>query len=131
MSGKVDVNIDMEIISREVARYTDEGIKAIADAAKARAKASSAFADKSGKLRKSIKTEKSKKRRKKGETVYLLRAMAPHAHLIEYGHAMVTHDGRVVGHVAAHPFIQPAVDSVLPEAEQIAAAALSKIDIKV
>ena len=43
---------------------------------------------------------------------YIVKAAAPHAHLVEYGHAMVTHDGRTVGHVAAHPFLRLARNTV-------------------
>lgn len=40
---------------------------------------------------------------------------APHAHLVEYGHQLVKGgpldgDGKVVGHVPAHPFLRPAYD---------------------
>lgn len=128
MSGnRVDINI--EAIVQQVARFTDEGIEAVAKEAVKRAKAATSFTDKTGKLRKSIKAQKSK-RKKEGESVWLARATAPHAHLIEYGHAAVTPGGDLTGHVPAHPFMQPAVDSVMPDAEQIAAEHLRKMKIK-
>lgn len=34
----------------------------------------------------------------------------PHAYLVEYGHAMVSHSGEVVGQVPPHPYFRPAVD---------------------
>lgn len=120
-----------EAILREVARFTDEGIEAVAKESAARAKTSSAFIDKSGKLRRSIRAKKGNKRRRKNETAWLVQATAPHAHLVEYGHAMVTPGGNLAGHVPAHPFLQLAVDSVMPEAERIAAEHLKKINIKV
>lgn len=43
---------------------------------------------------------------------YIVVASVPHAHLVEYGHMMVTHDGRTVGHVPAHAFLHPAKDAV-------------------
>jgi len=125
-----DVFNEQDIL-REVAKFTDEGIEAVAREAASRAKNSAAFVDKSGKLRSSIKAQKGTKKRSENETVWLVRATAPHSHLIEYGHAMVTPGGRLVGHVAAHPFLQPAVDSVMPEAENIAAEYLKKISLKV
>ena len=37
------------------------------------------------------------------------RKRAPHAGLVEYGHALVR-NGKVIGHVPPHPFFRPAVD---------------------
>lgn len=37
------------------------------------------------------------------------RKRAPHASLVEYGHALVR-NGKVIGHVPPHPFFRPAVD---------------------
>lgn|SRR5690606_6075739 len=34
-----------------------------------------------------------------------------HAHLVEYGHRMVTHDKREVGTVPAYPFFRPAIEA--------------------
>lgn len=36
---------------------------------------------------------------------------APHAHLVEFGHAIVTRSGRVVGFAARRPFLRPAFDA--------------------
>lgn len=38
-----------------------------------------------------------------------------HAHLIEFGHRLVTKDGRSIGHVPAHPFIAPAAEEERPK----------------
>ncbi len=40
---------------------------------------------------------------------------APHAHLIEEGHRMVTHDGREVGFVRGHHVFQMAADAFADE----------------
>lgn len=125
-----EIDINEAAILAEVARYTDEGIESVAMEAVERAKNTTAFSDDSGMLRRSIKAQPAK-RVKDGEKAWLVRATAPHAHLVEHGHAMVTPGGDLVGHVAAHPFLQPAVDSVMPDAEQIAAAYLKKLNIKV
>ncbi len=78
------------------------------------ARNSTAFTDDTGKLRKSIKVEKNP-----DGPGYVVSARDPKAHLIEFGHAMVTKDGRTVGHVEAKPFLGPARDKVLPMARQI------------
>lgn len=48
-----------------------------------------------------------------GESVWLVKAMRPHAHLVEYGHYMVTHDGRTVGFVRPYPYLAPAKQAVM------------------
>lgn len=67
-------------------------------------KGTSLFADKTGKLRGSITTEIK-------ETSELIEAKAlakaPHAHLVELGHALVK-DGKTIGSVAARPFARTA-----------------------
>ena len=77
--------------------------------------ARTAFADKSGNLRKSIKG----KRSKFDKDTHIVGAFAPHAHLIEHGHDVtVDKNGTVVGHAPARPFLGPAAEAVrarLPE----------------
>lgn len=34
---------------------------------------------------------------------------APHAHLVELGHLMVSHSGKITGRVPEHPFLRPAL----------------------
>ncbi len=46
---------------------------------------------------------------------YIVRALAPHAHLVEFGHAMVTHEGDTIGHVPAHSFLRRAKNEVLAQ----------------
>ena len=60
-------------------------------------------------LRQSIDVEPSKFK----EGGWLVRAKRPHAHLVEYGHYMVTSDGRTVGFVPPHAFLRPAKDEVM------------------
>lgn len=75
------------------------------------ARRTSEFKDKTGKLRNSIKLEKSKFE----DGGWLVTARAPHAHLVEFGHVLVrkTKSGivKVIGHVSAHPFLRPALDN--------------------
>jgi HK97 gp10 family phage protein len=40
---------------------------------------------------------------------------APHAHLVEFGHRMITRTGEVVGDVPEHPFLRPAFEQYLPD----------------
>lgn len=129
--ARVQIKMDMNAILKEVARFTDEGIEAVAKEAAARAKATTDFIDKMGTLRKSIKAQKSKKNKNEYSTSWIVKAGAPHAHLVAYGHAQVTKSGDVVKHVPGEDFLQNAVDSVMPEAERIAAEHLKKLNIKV
>lgn len=55
---------------------------------------------KTGNYRKSIK--RGKVYRYRGSQAVRVYSAAPHAHLIENGHRMVTHDGREVGFVPGH-----------------------------
>lgn len=52
-------------------------------------------------------------------------ASAPHAHLVEYGHALVL-DGKVSGTVPAHPFMRPAKEKRVNEAIERLTEALAK-----
>ncbi len=53
-----------------------------------------------------------------------------HWHLVEYGHAIVTRDGRVVGQVKPYPFIRPAVTTTTGQQLTKAAAAMRAQFIK-
>jgi HK97 gp10 family phage protein len=131
---QVHVNINEKWIEKVVREAISPGLKVLAEEVRARARRSTAFVDKTGHLRKSIRVTKptSEDMQEAGETdVMVVRTRAPHAHLVEDGHAMVTSDGRVVGTVPPHPFLQPARDSVMSEAEAIVAHAMNKIDIAV
>ncbi|OIO01102.1 MAG: hypothetical protein AUJ49_08470 [Desulfovibrionaceae bacterium CG1_02_65_16] len=76
------------------------------------ARRSSEFQDKTGKLRGKIKLKRS--RYENGG--WIVTARSPHAHLVEFGHLLVLKNRKtglvkVVGHVPAHPFMRPALDS--------------------
>lgn len=97
----------------------------------AEAKATSAFRDRTGNLRKSIKVQR---KRIDGEDAVIVRATSPHAHLVEYGTAgprvskreggLLFLDGvygqggegvfaREVGPMPAKPFLRPALLKVM------------------
>lgn len=38
---------------------------------------------------------------------------------VEFGHEMVTHDGKNIGHVPAHPFVRPAFDASAEKATEV------------
>ena len=95
-----------------VAQYVGENLEELAGEIEAEAKATDFPTSKTGALKRSIKSQKS--RYENGG--YIVKATAPHAHLVEYGHIMVTRGGRVVGHVPAHPFLHKARNKVLRRA---------------
>ena len=86
----------------------DKVLEALAGLVADRAKAEPFPTSKKGILVKRLKPRKSRF----DDGGWIVQDTAPHAHLVEYGHAMVTHDGRTVGHVAAHPFLRQAKNSV-------------------
>lgn len=59
-------------------------------------------------LRASIKVRESKF----PQGGWLVKAERPHAHLVEYGHYLVTPSGETIGFVPAHPFLRPAKAAV-------------------
>ena len=110
----VDMNdADIRAMVAETRPDVDKVLAGIADRVAARASTSAAFHDSDKRnvrhLRPSIRAKKSRY----ADGGYIVQATAPHAHLVEYGHAMVTRDGRVVGHVPAHSFLRSARDEVL------------------
>lgn len=66
-----------------------------------------------GNLKKSIRTRFSKD--ELSADVGPTKGKGSHAHLIEFGHRLVTTDGRSIGHVPAHPFITPAAEEERPK----------------
>ena len=64
-----------------------------------------------GRLKRSVVAKKLK--RQFGQAAPAIVAMdrkkAPHAHLVEFGHAIVK-NGQVIGHVPAHPYFRNTVD---------------------
>jgi HK97 gp10 family phage protein len=57
----------------------------------------------------------------------MVEAIAPHAHLVEYGHEMCDHDGKPTGKtVPPHPFMLPALVETAPEVVNIIAEECGK-----
>jgi HK97 gp10 family phage protein len=65
-----------------------------------------------GKLRDSIAPRVKRRGR---DPIVAVGAKAPHAHLIEFGHIQTDRFGSPIGHVAARPFLRPAVDAKADE----------------
>jgi HK97 gp10 family phage protein len=82
------------------------GARVIVNAAKAKAPQGP-----TGNLKRAIKVKRMKPRGMNPAPVLAAvdRRIAPHADLVENGHALVRR-GKVVGHVPAHPYFRPAVD---------------------
>jgi len=70
--------------------------------------------EKTGYLKKHIKAYRS--RYEEGGAICY--ADAPHAWLVEFGHALIR-NGQVIGHVPAHPFMRPAKEKVMARARQL------------
>lgn len=66
----------------------------------------------SGNLKKSIKTKFAKDGL--GADVGPTYGKGSHAHLVEFGHVLVK-NGKAIGHVPAHPFINPSVEEERPK----------------
>ncbi len=115
--------LDEELLEL-VRESVDADAKMLAGEIQAKAKTSTAFQDYKGtsreseysrthyaggiKLRRSIHIKKSKFE----DGGYLVYSKAPHAHLIEFGHTLVSHF-KVLGIVDAHPFLRPAADAII------------------
>ena len=127
--GAHDAAIPIDAITAEVAAWSDDIVKAVADELlkETRKNAQSAFQDKSGKLRKSI----GKKKSKFGESTMIVQASMPHAHLVERGHNVVAKDGRVLGHAPAHPFLGPAAEAVRERLPEIINSVVGALTIEV
>lgn len=116
-SGAADVNIPIEDILRQYSALADEIVEKVASEALSEVKkrARMAFVTRHGGLFKSIKKKPSKIH--SGQVI--VGAFAPHAHLVEYGHAQVDHSGHVIGHVPARPFLRPAEEAVKARLREI------------
>ena len=129
--ARIQISDDLGRILRDLDRVINEGVKAVAKEVAKRAKNTAAFVDDTGILRKSIKAQKSKFRNDDNTVDWIVKAGAPHAHLVEYGHASYVGGQRIEDHTPGHPFLQKAVDEVEAEAERIVAEHLNRLDIKV
>ena len=133
MKGTAKVDIDISAIVGGVKKATKPGLRAVAEAVAAHARASSIFIDRTGQLRKSIRVSDPAP-----EAPFVeVRAgqygaaddYAPHAHLVEYGHLLTTPDGRILVRVEPRPFMQNAAKAVSERAAEIVAAAMNAADI--
>ena len=103
-----DINAALE----EILAAVDADLSGIADYVEAEAKTTARFADKSKTLRNSIKKCKSKF----PEGGYIVVATAPHAHLVEFGHAMWVKGVYVKDHVKPRKFLRKAKEKGWREA---------------
>lgn len=90
MSNDVTVDIPIEDIRAGVRAEIDSALGTVAAQVYEKAKATTAFRDKTGKLRRSIWIYEN--------GGYVIYVKAPHSHLVEFGHAVVTKDGKVLEH---------------------------------
>ena len=89
MSNDVTVDIPIEDIRAGVRAEIDSALGTVAAQVFEKAKSSTAFRDKTGRLRQSIWIYRSKYK----DGGYVVYVKAPHSHLVEFGHAVVTKDG--------------------------------------
>ena len=115
--GATDVAIPIAEIMEEVSGWADEITDAIArEAVKEIRRNAQQFNVLTGNLKKSIRKKKSRINR--GEVI--AGAMAPHAHLLEYGHLKVLWGNRTGEHVPGTHFVGKAEDVVRAQAVRIA-----------
>ena len=103
---------DIDAALDEILAAVDADLSGIADYVEAEAKTTARFADKTGNLRKTIKKRKSKF----PEGGYIVVATAPHAHLVEFGHAMWVKGVYVKDHVKPRKFLRKAKEKGWREA---------------
>ncbi len=103
---------DLDAALDEILVAVDADLSGIADYVEAEAKTTARFADKTGNLRKTIKKRKSKF----PEGGYVVVATAPHAHLVEFGHAMWVKGVYVKDHVKPRKFLRTAKEKGWREA---------------
>lgn len=108
IQASVQVEFPADIDLSEIQKAINDGLEGIAVEVEAEAKNTSSFADKTGLLRSKIK-----KRKSPDGDGFIVEARAPHAHLVEFGHAQVTRDGRTVGFTKKHSFLRTAKEKVL------------------
>ena len=92
MSNDVVVDIPIEEIRAGVRAEIDSDLGGIAAQVFEKAKSSTAFRDKTGRLRQSIWIYRSKYK----DGGYVVYVKAPHSHLVEFGHVQVAKDGKTV-----------------------------------
>lgn len=90
----------------EIMDAIDQNLEATAQFVEQEARVSAAFQDKTEKLRKSIKLKKSKFE----DGGWIVVARAPHAHLVEFGHAKWLWGRPTSGRVPPKPYLRPALE---------------------
>lgn len=117
--GAHEANIPIDDILRDYAAWATELVEAVGKELllEVKAEASLAFDDKTGNLRKSI----ARKRSKFDRETHIVGAFAPHAHLVEFGHIMLTKDGKptVKDHVPGRLFLTKAEKSIRARLKEI------------
>ena len=103
---------DLDAALDEILAAVDADLSGIADYVEAEAKTTARFVDRSGNLRKTIKKRKSKF----PEGGYIVVATAPHAHLVEFGHASWVKGVYVKDHVKPRKFLRIAKEKGWREA---------------
>lgn len=63
-----------------------------------------------GNLKSSVTLKKASGKKRVSYKISAGGAKAPHAHLVEFGHRIITKNGDVVGDVPAHPFLRKAFE---------------------
>jgi hypothetical protein len=96
----------------DIYREIDADLNAIAAFVKEEAVSTTAFKNKTGNLRKSIKKYKSRFE----DGGYIVYAKGHHAHLVEYGHVMFLNGYPTGKRVPAHPFLRPALEKGISKA---------------
>jgi len=105
-----DIELPDKIDFSKLNRIIDDNVEKIATFIRDDAKATTAFTDKTGKLRKSIRIRKSKFE----DGGYIVQSKAPHAHLVELGHDLIK-NGKKIGRVKEHPFLRPAKEKAIKQ----------------
>jgi HK97 gp10 family phage protein len=67
-----------------------------------------------GKLKKSFKIKRVFTEKKKRVTIVAGGNVAPHAHLVEFGHRLVSHSGEIIGAVPGKHFMRDAFTENIP-----------------
>jgi hypothetical protein len=117
-SAKVEISVE---VPDEIKQFVMENEESVAKEIEGYAKASTAFKDtgfqffgmKLKGLRDSIKAKKSKF----ADGGWIVQAVAPHAHLVEFGHDMFDwRTGKTLGKVPPHAFLRPAKERAIKSA---------------
>ena len=114
-------NMDVfDLVPDEIVKIIDENLSETASLVEVEAKTTAAFIDRTHNLRNSIR--KSKSRYPNGG--YIVKASGSnggkykgyHAHLVEFGHVLITW-GKITGRrVKPHPFMRPAAEQGIKKA---------------